>query len=111
MKDVIPSNLKSFNLLLLNSVLKLFKAMDPYALGILNRDKIPIIRIVFALASKTPCLGTAKNKHQWENWANLRQWITVRRMMRRSIKETDEGLDEGLDGEEDEEEYDEGVDE
>ena len=38
-------------------VLSLFKAMDPYALGILNSaDKIPTIRIVFALASKTPCL-------------------------------------------------------
>ncbi|KAF8347959.1 hypothetical protein F5887DRAFT_672674 [Amanita rubescens] len=37
--------------------LSLFKAMDPYALGILNPgDNIPIIRIVFALASKTPCL-------------------------------------------------------
>jgi hypothetical protein len=35
----------------------LFKAMDPYALGVLNPgDNIPIIRIVFALASKTPCL-------------------------------------------------------
>jgi hypothetical protein len=35
----------------------LFKAMDPYALGILNPgDNIPIIRIVFALASETPCL-------------------------------------------------------
>ncbi|KAK2463741.1 hypothetical protein APHAL10511_004234 [Amanita phalloides] len=35
----------------------LFKAMDPYALGILNPgDNVPIIRIVFALASKTPCL-------------------------------------------------------
>ena len=36
---------------------KLFKAMDPYALGILNPgDNVPIIRIVFALASKTPCI-------------------------------------------------------
>jgi len=35
----------------------LFEAMDPYKLGILNPgDNIPIIRIVFALASKTPCL-------------------------------------------------------
>ncbi|KAF8714726.1 hypothetical protein AX14_012689 [Amanita brunnescens Koide BX004] len=37
--------------------LNLFKAMDPYALDILNpADNIPIIRVVFALASKTPCL-------------------------------------------------------
>ena len=36
---------------------KLFKAMDPYALGILNPgDNVPIIRIFFALASKTPCI-------------------------------------------------------
>jgi hypothetical protein len=36
---------------------KLFKAMNPHALGILNRgDNVPIIRIVFALASKTPCI-------------------------------------------------------
>ena len=35
----------------------LFEAMDPYKLGILNQgDNIPIIRIIFALASKTPCL-------------------------------------------------------
>jgi hypothetical protein len=36
----------------------LFSAMDPYALGILNPEdnNIPIIRIIFALASKTPCL-------------------------------------------------------
>jgi hypothetical protein len=38
----------------------LFKAMDPYELGVLNPgDNIPIIRIVFALASKTPCLRCA----------------------------------------------------
>lgn len=32
--------------------------MDPYALGILDPEdnSIPIIRMVFALASKTPCL-------------------------------------------------------
>ena len=31
--------------------------MDTYALGILNPgDNIPIIRVVFALASKAPCL-------------------------------------------------------
>ena len=37
--------------------LSLFEAMDPYALGILNPgDNILIVRIVFALASKTPCL-------------------------------------------------------
>jgi hypothetical protein len=31
--------------------------MDPYRLGILNPgDNPPIVRIVFALASKTPCL-------------------------------------------------------
>ncbi|KAM6499175.1 hypothetical protein JOM56_004683 [Amanita muscaria] len=36
----------------------LFKAMNPYKLGILNEeDNIPIIRIVFALASKKPCLA------------------------------------------------------
>ncbi|KAK2467168.1 hypothetical protein APHAL10511_000717 [Amanita phalloides] len=38
---------------------RLFKAMDPYALGILNPGdnlNIPIIRIIFALDSKTPCL-------------------------------------------------------
>ena len=33
---------------------KLFKAVDPYASGILNyEDKIPIIQIIFSLASKT----------------------------------------------------------
>ena len=52
MKDVIPSNLKSFNLLLLNSVLKLFKAMDPYALGILNRDKFPLFGSSLLLPQK-----------------------------------------------------------
>ncbi|KIL64218.1 hypothetical protein M378DRAFT_628828 [Amanita muscaria Koide BX008] len=36
----------------------LFKAMNPYKLGILNKeDNIPIIRIVFALASEKPCLA------------------------------------------------------
>ena len=43
--------------------LSLFEAMDPYALGILNpADKIPIIRIVFALASKAACFKCVPSK-------------------------------------------------
>ena len=48
---------------------KLFEAMDPYSLGILKQgDKIPIIRIVFALASKTPCLIPVKCKEDFESY-------------------------------------------
>ncbi|KIJ58757.1 hypothetical protein HYDPIDRAFT_33872 [Hydnomerulius pinastri MD-312] len=41
--------------------LDLFDAMDPYRIGIFTSEtKVPIIRIVFALASKKPCLKTVK---------------------------------------------------
>ncbi|KIJ59767.1 hypothetical protein HYDPIDRAFT_170633 [Hydnomerulius pinastri MD-312] len=41
--------------------LDLFDAMDPYRIGIFTSEtKVPIIRIVFALASKKPCLKAVK---------------------------------------------------
>ena len=52
----------------------LFKAMDPYALGILNLgDDIPIIRIVFALASKTPCFRSVR--YQQDNFKSCDFWV------------------------------------
>jgi hypothetical protein len=41
---------------------KLFDAMDPYDLGILDDsdDAVPLIKIVFALAAKTPCLKVVR---------------------------------------------------
>ncbi|KAF9220454.1 hypothetical protein BS17DRAFT_882413 [Gyrodon lividus] len=44
-----------------NPDLGLFDAMDPYQVGIFTAEtQVPIIRIVFALASKKPCLKAVK---------------------------------------------------
>ncbi len=41
----------------------LFKSMDPYDLGVLNKADaaVPIIRIIFALAAKTPSLHVTRH--------------------------------------------------